>query len=303
MARTSELDPADTTSTASAGNSSGPTFAIAFGAGGARGYAHINVIEALDELGVRPAAISGSSIGAIAGACMAAGMTGREIREHALSVLGSRSEVASRVWSMMPSRLSEVFQGGLRFSQFDIERVLKTFLPERIPAFFGALDIPLSIAVTDYYGHRELALETGDLYSALAASAALPGLFGPVRRSGMILVDGGVYNPVPFDLVHGKADVVIGIDVVGWPEGDPDHPQSSSFELVFGASQLMMQSIIAAKLKLDGPAIMIRPPVSEFRVLDFLGARKIIEATEGVKDEVKRAVDAAVAFAEGPDRA
>lgn len=292
-----DLQPTDDRSKA---GSNGPSFAVAFGAGGARGYAHVNVVEALDELGIRPAAIAGSSIGALIGACMAAGMTGRDMREHCFSVLGRKSEVWSRVWSLRPTSLSDVFQGGLRISQFDIERLLKAFMPDCLPEIFEELQIPLAVTATDYYGHRELALSSGDLVSALAASSALPGLFQPVRRSGMILVDGGVYNPVPFDLLKGKADILIGVDVVGWPEGDPERPASSSFDLLFGASQLMMQAIIDIKLKADGPAIIIRPPVADIRVLDFLGARRIIEATESVKDDVKRAVDAAVAFAEKP---
>ncbi|TIN18480.1 MAG: patatin-like phospholipase family protein, partial [Mesorhizobium sp.] len=73
-----------------------PTFGIAFGGGGARGLAHIHVIEALDELGIKPVAIAGSSIGAIMGAGMASGMTGKEIHDYARSILGRRAQVASR---------------------------------------------------------------------------------------------------------------------------------------------------------------------------------------------------------------
>ena len=74
-----------------------PTFGIAFGGGGARGLAHIHVIEVLDELGIKPVTIAGSSIGAIMGAGMAAGMTGKDIRDYARSILGRRAEVASRM--------------------------------------------------------------------------------------------------------------------------------------------------------------------------------------------------------------
>ena len=106
-----------------------PTFGIAFGGGGARGLAHIHVIEALDELGIRPVAISGSSIGAIMGAGMAAGMTGNEIHEHARSILSRRTEIASRMWKARPGSLAEVMKGGLHVSQFNVERILKAFLP------------------------------------------------------------------------------------------------------------------------------------------------------------------------------
>ncbi len=115
-----------------AGRMGEPSFAIAFGGGGARGLAHIHVIEALDELGIRPVAIAGSSIGAIMGAGMAAGMTGRDIHDYARSILSRRTEVTSRMWRARPGSLTEMV-GGLRVTQFNIERILKAFLPHEIP--------------------------------------------------------------------------------------------------------------------------------------------------------------------------
>jgi NTE family protein len=195
-----------------------PTFAIAFGGGGARGLAHIHVIEALDELGIRPVAISGSSIGAIMGAGMAAGMTGKEIHDFCRSVLCRRTQVASRMWRARPGSFAEVMESGIRVSQFNIERIIKAFLPDAIPDSFAALQIPLKVTATDFFGHRLEVFSEGDLHSALAASAAIPAVFGPVRRNGRLLIDGGIYNPVPFDLVTGQADIVIAIDVVGAPD-------------------------------------------------------------------------------------
>ena len=112
------------------------TFAVAFGGGGARGFAHIHVIEALDELGIKPRSIAGSSIGAIMGAGMAAGMTGREIHHYARSILGRRAEVAARMWRARPGSFSEIMAGGLRVSQFNVERILEVFLPDSVPATF-----------------------------------------------------------------------------------------------------------------------------------------------------------------------
>src|SRR5215471_14944549 len=108
---------------------SGPSFAVAFGGGGARGLAHIHVIEVLNELGIRPTAIAGSSIGAIMGAGMAAGMAGKEIHAYARSVLSRRSEVASRMWRARPDSFREMMEGGFRVGQFNIERILRAFLP------------------------------------------------------------------------------------------------------------------------------------------------------------------------------
>lgn len=278
---------------AATSGAAGPTFAVAFGGGGARGFAHIHVIEALDEMGIRPVAIAGSSIGAIMGAGMAAGMKGREIHAYARTVLGNRGEVASRMWKTRPASISEMMNGGLRVSQFSVEKVLKAFLPEAIPARFDKLAIPLRVTATDYFGHELVVFKEGDLTSALAASAAIPAVFRPVRRDGRLLIDGGIYNPVPFDLLEGAADIVIAIDVVGWPEENTGtHP--TSIDLMFGATQLMMQSIIATKLTAKHPDILLRPPVSRFRALDFLKVDAVLGETAAIKDELKRAVDQAV---------
>lgn len=270
-----------------------PTFAIAFGGGGARGLAHIHVIETLDELGIRPVVIAGSSIGAIMGAGMAAGMTGKDIHEFARAILGTRTGVATRMWRARPGSFAEAMESGFRVSQFNIERILKAFLPDAIPEQFAALKIPLKVTATDYFGHVMTVFEEGELHSALAASAAIPAVFSPVIRDGRLLIDGGIYNPVPFDLVQGAADIVIAIDVVGAPfEGVRKRP--NSIELMFGASQLMMQSITAGKLAQGSPEIFLRPPVSRFRALDFLKVDQVMSETVAIKDELKRAVEVAV---------
>jgi len=265
-----------------------PTVAVAFGGGGARGLAHIHVIEALDELGITPVAITGSSIGAIMGAGMAAGMSGAEIRDFTLSTVGRPREVMNRIWSMRPTRLSDV---GFRIGQYNLERILKAFLPDVLPADFSDLKIPLHVTATDYYGNSELLIGDGDLVQALAASAAIPAIFMPVRISGRIMIDGGIFNPVPFEYLLDKADIVIGVDVVGWPSGDPD-VMPTRIDSLFGASQLMMQSIIAMKLKVHQPHVFLAPDVGRFKVLDFMKAAEVLETSSAVKDDVKRLLDA-----------
>ena len=112
-------------------------------------------------------------------------------------------------------------------------------------------------------------------------------------RDGRMLIDGGIYNPVPFDLIEHDADIIVAIDVVGAPT-EPESKWPSSVDLMFGATQLMMQSIIANKLMQCRPDILIRPPVSRFRVLDFLKIDAVMAETAAVKDEVKRAVEEAL---------
>ncbi|TPI68474.1 patatin-like phospholipase family protein [Mesorhizobium sp. B3-1-3] len=270
-----------------------PTFGVAFGGGGARGLAHIHIIEALDDLGIKPVAIAGSSIGAIMGAGMASGMKGAEIHDYARSILGSRAEVAARMWRSRPGTIAEAMQGGIRVSQFNIERILKAFLPEAIPQTFEALKVPLKVTATDYFGHSLAVFAEGDLHSALAASAAIPAVFRPVTREGRVLIDGGIYNPVPFDLIEKDADIIIAVDVVGAPsEAERRHP--TTVDLMYGATQLMMQSIIANKLRQHPPDILIRPNVSKYRVLEFLKIETLMAETVEIKDELKRAVEKAV---------
>ncbi|MBP1870666.1 putative NTE family protein [Ensifer adhaerens] len=271
-------------------SASEPSVALALGGGGARGLAHIHVIEAFDELGIRPVVIAGSSIGAIMGAGMAAGVSGKEIREHTLATVGHRREIVNRLWQLRPATWSEAMTNGFRFGQFNVERVLKAFLPEAIPATFSELDVPLKVVVTDYYGQTEHVCETGDLQKALAASAALPAVFMPVKIEGRVMIDGGIYNPIPFDHLRGLAEIVVGVDVVGGPDGD-GKTIPSRIDSLFGASQLMMQSIIAMKLKEGAPDILLRPDVGRYRVMDFLRAKEILAATAGIKDQFKRTLE------------
>jgi NTE family protein len=272
---------------------SGPTIALALGGGGARGIAHIHVIEALDELGLRPTVIAGSSIGAIMGAAMASGMRGTEIREHTLTAISRRGELMNRLWRLRPTSFSEAMSGGFGLGQFNLERVLDAFLPDAIPRDFADLAIPLKIMATDYYGQNEHVCVSGDLRKAIAASAAIPALFRPVKIDGKVMIDGGIYNPVPFDHLHGKADIVIGVDVVGGPEGDGE-TLPSRIDSLLGSSQLMMQSIIAMKLKAHPPHIFLRPEVNRFRVMDFLRAQEVLDATASVADDLKRALEQAI---------
>lgn len=266
-----------------------PTFALALGGGGARGICHINVVEALDELGIRPTCIAGSSIGSIIGAGMAAGMRGRDIRDYTLELMGKKGSVANRLWSLGPAAMRHT-AFGFRLGQFNLELILDALLPSALPKNFEELPIPLKVTATDYYAQSEVIVESGDLRQALAASSAIPALFMPIRMNGRIMIDGGIFNPVPYDHLLEKADIVIGVDVVGGPEGDGT-TMPSRFESLFGASQLMMQSAISLKLRMHPPHIFMRPPVNRFRVLDFRKADEILAESDVTKDELKRQIE------------
>ncbi|MCB1385121.1 MAG: patatin-like phospholipase family protein [Nitratireductor sp.] len=262
---------------------------LALGGGGARGIAHAHVLRAFDDMGVRPAAIAGSSIGALVGAGYASGMSGEAIADLFLSTFSSRSSVFARLWKLRPQPL-QALSGPGGFGQMDVERVLEVFLPEAFPARFDELTIPLKITGTDYYGNRVAVIETGDLRKAIAASAAIPVLFRPVVIDGCVMIDGGIANPLPFDLVSGGGGRVVAIDVVGLPKGEPG-TLPARIDAAFGASQLMMQSITNLMRAAAPPDLFIRPPVDSYRVLDFLKVKRILKETEPVYDETRRGLE------------
>ena len=269
-----------------------PRIGIALGAGGARGLAHVHVIEALDDLGLAPVAVTGSSIGAIVGAGVAAGMSGADIRMVLLETFRDSGAVLGKLWQLRPKSFGDLFSGGL--VQFDPETVLDLFLPAAIPDSFEALRIPFGAVATDYYGLGEIVLSHGPLRRAIAASIAMPVVFRPVEIDGVTMIDGGAFNPLPFDRLPADVDLVIACDVVGGPVRVDGRSYPGARDSIFGAAQILMHAVTAEKLRTRRPDILVRPSVDHFRVLDFLKASAILKSTAGVKDEVKRAVEAAL---------
>jgi NTE family protein len=267
-----------------------PTFALALGAGGARGLAHIAVLEAFDELGVKPAVIAGASMGAVVGAAYAAGMSAREIRGYASRRLRERSEVMAALIAARVGRLSDVLAGFGNPFLIDGERFLEQLWPETIPARFEALTLPFLAVATDYYARAEAVFAEGPLVPAVAGSMAIPGLVRPVKIGERLLIDGGAVNPLPFDRLIGRADVLVAVDVTGGPVPHPARAPSG-FEAMFGSLQIMQAAIVAAKLKIYRPEIVVRPAVDRFRILDFFDARAILAAAAPAKDELKRELE------------
>ena len=263
------------------------SFALALGSGGARSLAHIAVIEALDDMGVKPAAIAGTSIGALIGAAYAAGMSGRDIRHHALAIAHNPRDTRRRLLAARAGKLADLLSGALsQATQMDAEKFCAQFLPEALPADFAALVIPLTVTATDLHRRQEAALSSGSLRTALAASIAFPGLFRPVGVDGRIMVDGGATNPLPFDQLFGRADAVVAIDVFGAPAPERDDIPGA-WESVFTTINIMGSTIVAAKYKHAAPDLVIRPNVAIFRTLDFYQATAILRTADAVKAEVK----------------
>ncbi|WP_020177563.1 patatin-like phospholipase family protein [Methylopila sp. M107] len=179
---------------------SGPRIGLALGGSGARGLAHLHVLEAFDELGVRPVAIAGCSIGSIYGAGFAAGLSARELRDHTEAMLRRRGEMAAKLMRARVGRLSDLFGAGSRNPMLlDAERLLGEVLPQAVPETFGELKIPFAAVVTDLFSKAEIVRREGALRPVIAASAAIPGVFRPIVHDGRTLIDGAMTNPLPFD--------------------------------------------------------------------------------------------------------
>ena len=267
-----------------------PTVAIALGGGGARGIAHVLALEALDELGIRPAAIAGTSMGAVIGAAYSAGLEARSIRGHVLRVLRNRSDVTGKLLKARVGRFADlVLRGRGNPVLLDPEIFLDLFWPTGVPERFESLAIKTFVVATNYSDRNEIVYRSGALRPAVAGSMAIPGLFRPVENGSSVLIDGGAVNPLPYDLLFASADIVVAIDVTfGGRSRSRRIP--SPLESMFGAAQIMQGAITAEKITRRPPDVLVRPNVEQFGLLDFFRASQILRAAESTKDELKSAL-------------
>ncbi len=267
-----------------------PSVAIALGSGGARGIAHVAALEALDELGIRPVAIAGTSMGAVIGAAYAAGLEAHDIRAHVLRVLRNRSNVMGKLLRARVGRFAElVLRGRGNPVLLDPEIFLELFWPSAVPDSFEDLAIRTIVVATNYSDRNEAVFQSGSLTAAVAGSMAIPGLFRPVESDGGLLIDGGAVNPLPYDHLFDLADIVIAIDVT-FGGRSRRRRAPTPLESMFGAAQIMQGAITAQKIKRRPPDILIRPRVEQFGLLDFFRAGQILRAAESSKEELQAAI-------------
>jgi NTE family protein len=261
---------------------------LALGGGGARGLAHILVLEALDELGVKPAAIVGTSIGAIYGAAYASGLTATYIRTHTDEVLGQRFDLLRQLFAARAEPVSRFLNLlPIRTALLDPLALMDLLLPGRVARDFGQLQIPLAVVATDFYAQAPAVISSGALRPAVAASMALPALFSPVAVEGRTLVDGGLVNPLPFDLLTG-VDVTIAVDVSGATRQVDETAKPSAVDILMSASQIFQHTIVQEKLRAVRPDVYLQCPVGDFTVLDFHRYKDVLAAAAPVKDDLKR---------------
>jgi len=266
------------------------SFALALGGGAAKGFAHIPMLEALDELGAKPSRIAGTSMGAIIGVSYAAGFTGKEIRERALALLGDRTELIGRLLSDDSGGWPSLFSWTSP-ALISAETLVKVILPDGLPDNIEQLAIPTSIIATDFHNQQQVVLSEGSLQSAVAASSALPVLMKPVARKGQVLIDGGFVNPTPFDILEGSASRVIAVDVTGKQHSDStDVP--GPLETWVGSFHIVLHSLVNEKLRHKAPDLLVRPAISHFDTMDFFKIDEILTAADASKDGFKRQVEA-----------
>jgi NTE family protein len=267
------------------------TFGLALGGGGARGLAHISVLEAIDDLNLRPAVIAGTSIGALIGAAYAAGTSGKAIRRHVIALAHDRTDVFRRLIAARAGTFANLFAVGFGSATLiDAEKFCAQFMPETLPVDFDSLQIPLIVMASDLYRRRQVAFSAGTLRPALAASIALPSLMRPVVVDDKVLVDGGATNPLPFDQLRGRADITVAVDISGEPN-DERRDLPSPWECLVSTVLVMGNAITTEKLKHGAPDLMVRPNVGLFRTLDFFQASAILRASEPAKAEIRSALE------------
>jgi NTE family protein len=247
------------------------------------------MLEALDELDIRPVQIVGTSIGAIFGAAYASGLSARLIRAHteeilsqrfgfAQALLAARSEPVLRLLNVLPVRASLLSPALL----------LDQVLPSKVPRDFAGLAIPFKAVATDFYAQEQVVFDTGDLRRAVAASIALPALFSGVEHEGRLLMDGGLVNPLPFDVLAGTADIVVAVDVTGASSGPGKRLQPSPLSALVASSQVLQRSIVREKLKASQPDIYIDVDVDRFQVLEFHRFKDVLAAAQPAKEQLQR---------------
>lgn len=290
---------------------------LALGSGSARGIAHLGVIRAIEEAGIKVDFIAGTSMGALIGAIHAAGKI--DELEATFLALDWKKTVSFFDVVLPKSGLLD----GARISEL-VRAHIQADSIEMLPILFAAV-------ATDIVSGEEVVIRSGDVIEAVRASISVPGIFTPVRSNGHILVDGGLSNPVPVSVARAiGADIVIAVDlnheiiagknmkpllnaektggvddstITNWARSYrqsmkgikqklivADNPASaqfrkwisteplpSIFEVLLASINIMETRITQTRLLLDQPDVIIQPPLGHIRFLEFDRAEEIIE--------------------------
>ncbi len=237
-----------------------PRIGLALGGGAAKGFAHVGVISVLEEAGLRPALVVGTSAGSVVGALYASGKTGLQLQQAALQI----EEVALADW-MVPIVNRGMFRG----------EALARYVNEAVGSrLIEDMRIPFGVVATDLSNGQPVLFRRGDTGTAVRASSAVPAVFQPVRISGRDYVDGGLVAPVPVQFARQMgAELVIAIDISDAPEGQP---AGDTFQILLQTFNIMGKSINQHELKQAD--VVVRPSLVGLRSADFSARHKAIES-------------------------
>ena len=275
-----------------------PRLGIALGSGAARGWAHIGILRALEEIGIVPDIVAGTSIGALVGAA------------YASNRLDRLEQWVTRIdwWEII--RYMDLRLGGV-----EGERLMQAFRERVEDALIETLPKPFGAVATDLHTGREVWFQKGPLLEAVRASIALPGLFSPVRYQERWLVDGGLVDPLPISLCRAMgAEQVIAVnlngDIVGrhfnlrttrratsnpllarlsagWQavlgnhqpaEPEPEEEPPGLFDVMAGAINIMQDRITRTRMAGDPPDVVLAPRLAHLGLMDFDRAAEAISA-------------------------
>jgi len=235
-----------------------PRVGLALGGGAARGFAHIGVIQVLEENALRPDLVVGTSAGSLVAALYASGKSGAELA----ALADAMDETAFADWSY-PGR------GLIR------GEALARWVREQTGGRpIEGMKLPLGIVATDLDSGQPILFQRGDTGVAVRASSAVPAVFQPVRIGAREYVDGGLVAPVPVRFARQMgAEIVIAVDISAAPEGNPT---GDAMRMLLQTFAIMGRSINA--LELRDADVVLRPDLAGFGSADFANRKRSIQA-------------------------
>lgn len=242
---------------------------LALGGGGAKGLAHIGIIKALEAAGIKIDYIAGTSMGALVGGWYAATGDIRTLEDFIINI--KRSDIFP-VKEIIKRKDGALFKG---------ESIADKLRKELGNIKIEELKIPFAALATDAKNGDEVRLKNGDLVDAIRASAALPIIFAPIAIDGQLLMDGGLVNPVPADVVKDMgADYVIAVDVSSRWLMAPEELATTHdiYGVISSALSIIEYQIAKNVLKIAN--LVLRPPVLRYNWLEFGKSQEIIKIGE-----------------------
>ena len=237
-----------------------PRVGLALGGGAARGFAHVGVLQVLEEAGIKPALVVGTSAGSLVAALYASGRTGPQLQAVAIEM----DEAAFADWTL------PLFTRGLLRGEA-LARYVNAQVANRL---IENMAVPLGIVATDLQSGQGVLFRRGDTGTAVRASSAVPAVFLPVRISGREYVDGGLVSPVPVRYAREMgAEVIVAVDISSAPEGNPS---GDPLQILLQTFAIMGKSINGWELK--EAEVVVRPALSGVGSGDFTAKRRAIEA-------------------------